>query len=133
MRKILAYHWRAIFWVVVICIGCLLPGDDLPSTGSFISRLIERIPHFDKIVHFLIYFVFMLVLVAGFMRQFGGLGWKAYLVSFLIAVSCGVTIEFIQEYVGRSYDTIDMLANTLGAITGAFCFKPIRWILHNIL
>lgn len=141
MRRILAYHWRAIFWIIIICIGCLLPSDNLPSTGSFISRLSERISlfvPFDKVIHFLIYFIFMLVLVAGFMRQFGGVdvkvpSWKAYLVSFVIAVSCGVAIEFIQDAVGRSCDTMDMLANTLGALTGAISFKPIRWILHNIL
>jgi len=128
MTKVFKYHWRAILWIAVIAIGCLMPGNNVPGTSFF-----SRIPHFDKIVHFTLYFIFTLFLMAGFTRQYGKTSVKAYLYSFLIAVIIGISIEFIQEKVGRSFDRYDMLANTIGVITSLILFKPIKWILRNIL
>lgn len=130
MSTTLKYHWRAIIWVILIFIGCLLPSNDLPSTSFF-----SRIPHFDKIVHFILYFVFVLFLMAGFIRQFNGTQLKTVLFSFFIAIACGLLIEVLQSemHAGRSGDVYDMLANTGGALLGILLFNPIRWILKNIL
>ncbi|MDR1897903.1 MAG: VanZ family protein [Prevotellaceae bacterium] len=131
MIKILKYHWRAILWLVVIVIGSLLPGDNLPATSIF-----ARIPHFDKMVHFILYFTFTLFLMSGFSRQYknnSGFKKKAYVYSFIIAFLLGASIEFIQEHVGRSYDEMDMIANTTGIAVSLLLFNPIKWILRNIL
>jgi VanZ family protein len=128
MFKIFKYHWRAILWILVIAFGCLMPGDKLPSTSFF-----SKIPHFDKIVHFVLYFIFALFLMSGFSRQYGKTSAKAYIFSFILAFAFGVTIEFIQEQVGRSYDIYDMMANTLGVIVSLLLFNTIKWILRNIL
>jgi VanZ family protein len=128
MLRILKYHWRAILWIVIIAVACLMPDDNLPSTSFF-----SKIPYFDKMVHFSMYFIFTLFLMSGFSRQYGKTSAKAYVFSFIIAFSFGVVIEFIQEKVGRSYDIYDMAANTLGIIVSLLLFNTVKWILRNIL
>lgn len=126
MIKFLRWHWKALLWVVVICLGSLLPGSDLPGTGFF-----SQIPHFDKIVHGGLYFVFTLLLVSGFLLQYPGERAKAYLLGGLIAFCIGVSIEFLQSmmHVGRSGDFYDAIANTTGIIVALILFKPIQRIV----
>jgi VanZ family protein len=128
MFRILKYHWRAILWIMVIAVACLMPANKLPDTSFF-----SKIPYFDKMVHFAMYFIFTLFLMSGFSRQYGKTSTKAYVVSFILAFILGVTIEFIQEKIGRSYDIYDMTANTIGIIASLLLFHTIRWILRNIL
>ncbi|MDR1341152.1 MAG: VanZ family protein [Prevotellaceae bacterium] len=128
MLRILKYHWRAILWIILIAFACLMPGDTIPNTSFF-----SRIPYFDKIVHFMMYFIFALFLMSGFSRQYGKTSAKAYIFSFILAFLFGVMIEFIQEKVGRSYDVYDMIANTLGVIVSLLLFNTVKWILRNIL
>jgi VanZ family protein len=128
MLRILKYHWRAILWIIFIAIACLMPGEQYPSTLFF-----ARIPYFDKMVHFGMYFIFALFLMSGFSRQYGKISAKAYIFSFILAFLFGALIEFIQEKVGRSYDIYDMIANMVGVIVSLSLFKPIKWILRNIL
>jgi VanZ family protein len=128
MLKILKYHWRAILWIMVIMIVCLSPGNKLPDISFF-----ARIPHFDKIAHFAMYFIFALFLMSGFSRQYGRTSFKAYIFSFILAFLPGILIEFVQEKVGRSYDIYDMIANTAGIIVSLLLFNFIKWILRNIL
>jgi VanZ family protein len=137
MLRILKYHWRAILWIIVIAGACLAPPEHkLPATSLFAKILHfcgERIPYYDKIGHFAMYFVFALFLMSGFSRQYGKTSAKAYCFSFIVAFLLGVLIEFIQETVGRSYDIYDMTANTAGIIVSLLLFNPIKWILRNIL
>jgi VanZ family protein len=128
MFKVLKYHWRAILWIVVIAFACLMPGDKLPNMSFF-----SKIPHFDKIVHFMMYFIFTLFLMSGFSRQYEKTSAKAYIFSFILAFLFGILIELIQEKIGRSYDMYDMIANTAGIMVSLFLFNPIKWILRNIL
>jgi VanZ family protein len=108
--------------------ACLMPESKMPSMSFF-----SRIPHFDKITHFGLYFIFALFLMSGFSRQYERTSTKAYTASFLLAFVFGCMIEFIQEKVGRSYDIYDMIANTVGIVVSLFLFNPIKWILRNIL
>jgi VanZ family protein len=136
MLRILKYHWRAILWIVVIVVACLMPPEATPSGSSFLSKIFhffEKIPYYDKIVHFAMYFIFALFLMSGFSRQYGKTSAKAYIFSFIPAFLLGILIEFIQEKVGRSYDIYDMTANTAGIIVSLLLFNPIKWILRNIL
>jgi VanZ family protein len=128
MIKILKYHWRAILWLAVIMFACLMPGEKLSGVSFFF-----KIPHFDKIIHFTMYFIFALFLMSGFSRQYKKTSTKAYTFSFILAFLLGILIEFIQEKIGRSYDMYDMIANTVGIIVSLLLFRPIKWILRNIL
>jgi VanZ family protein len=105
-----------------------MPANNLPDTSFF-----SKIPYFDKMVHFAMYFIFALFLMSGFSRQYGKTSAKAYILSFIYAFLLGGLIEFIQEKVGRSYDIYDMIANTTGIIVSLLLFNSIKWILRNIL
>lgn len=130
MKNVIKYHWRALLWVLLIFAGCLLPPSDLPSTSLF-----SKIPYFDKIVHFFIYFIFTLFLLAGFNRWHTVLKFKSILISFAIAFLCGLSVEVLQEVmnIGRTGDSFDMLANTGGILAGILFYAPLKWILRNIL
>jgi VanZ family protein len=128
MLRTLKYHWRAILWIIVIGFACLMPTNKLPDASFF-----AKIPYFDKMVHFAMYFIFALFLMSGFSRQYGKTPAKAYIFSFIWAFLFGVLIEFIQEKTGRNYDIYDMIANTTGIIVSLLLFNSIKWILRNIL
>jgi VanZ family protein len=95
--------------------------------------LFAKIPHFDKIVHFTMYFISALFLMSGFSRQYRKTSVKSYIFSFIIAFLLGIIIEFIQEKTGRSFDIYDVCANTAGITVSLFLFNPVKWILRNIL
>lgn len=83
--------------------------------------------HFDKIVHFVFYFVFVIL-------------WKWVQISntknsslklkhlFIIAILFGVFIEFLQHFFtkNRYAEITDVIANTIGAAFGYF-------LLHIVL
>jgi VanZ family protein len=103
-----------------------MPGDSLPSTSFF-----SKIPYFDKIVHFMMYFILAFFLMSGILRQYGKTSAKAYISSFTVAFLFGIMIECMQEKVGRSFDVYDMIANTLGVIVSLLLFNTVERILRN--
>ncbi|MDR1056240.1 MAG: VanZ family protein [Prevotellaceae bacterium] len=121
--KFFRYHWKALFWIVIIYLGCLLPGDALPSI-----LFLLKIPYFDKIMHFGLYFVYTLFLASGFLLQYPGEHGKAYLLGGLIAFSIGISIEFLQSimHLGRLADFYDAIANTIGIIVALLLFKSLQ-------
>ena len=74
----------------------------------------------DKIVHFFLYFFFVLVWLKA-------LSFFSYHLPYLliIAVLWGIIIEFLQEFYipTRSGDVYDALANTLGAFTAVVFYR----------
>ena len=46
----------------------------------------------------------------------------------LSALSISALVEFIQYYIGRSFDIDDVILNVLGATIGYILFKILRWI-----
>ncbi|MBT8312277.1 MAG: VanZ family protein, partial [Flavobacteriaceae bacterium] len=85
------------------------------------------IPHMDKAVHFLFYFV-AAILGSLYLREATkrtiSLS-KALILSLLFAVVYGMIIEVIQSALTdyRSGEFEDILANSLGAITGVLLLK----------
>ncbi|MDQ3392957.1 MAG: VanZ family protein [Bacteroidota bacterium] len=97
----------------------LTPGNAMPNTGSL------NIPNSDKIGHFIIFAVFAFLLFRGFAKQnkFEVLNSYPLLFSLIISVSFGIVIEFIQNNIpGRSFDPLDILANTIGIALGLGIF-----------
>lgn len=79
-----------------------------PSTPKMPDQLI---PHFDKILHFLVYF--------GLGYLFHQLLDRSPKVLLIRAIVIGLIIELIQTQVpNRGFETADLLANTLGAFSG---------------
>ena len=98
----------AIAWTILIFIGCSLPGKDLPPISLF--------DHFDKIVHFVFFFIFALVWMLAIGRK--GLQTKHYMFIILISVCYGFALEYYQVnfVAGRSWDVWDGVADGIGAV-----------------
>ena len=116
----LRHNIPGIAWALFILALCGLPGDKLPGT---------HLIGFDKIVHFGIYALFVVILIVGFKKQsqFNPLRHKAILIAVLFSIGYGILIEVLQGtvFVSRSIELPDVLANTLGSLFGLVCFHLI--------
>jgi len=110
--------WRNIIWAAIIFILCAVPGDELPKTNAI------QIPHFDKIVHYGMFFIMGIFLMAEFRIQTKLKRVTILIISILLIGIYGGAIEFLQQnyFVNRSGDYMDLLADILGSITGIFFF-----------
>ncbi|RZM08825.1 MAG: hypothetical protein EOP68_10780 [Sphingomonas sp.] len=93
----------ALLYAIAICVLSLIPGHDVP---------IEQVS--DKYRHGMAYGVFALVLGCSFLN----LRWWTVPLAFVVAVTVGIGMEFVQPYFGRSRDPYDALANAIGAAIG---------------
>lgn len=102
--------WKPILWLVVITTLCLMPPQDLPVQEFY------TIPHFDKVVHFGMYFVLAILLVFPFQSVRLPVGWSLLLATLLI----GGAIEILQFLVTseRSASWGDLAADMAGAMAG---------------
>ncbi len=102
----------AIAWTIGIFIGCSLPGKDLPSISLF--------DHFDKVVHFTFFAIFFILWYISFNP-------KPYIPYYLLLLTAfyGFGIEWYQLncVVGRSFDILDGIADTIGGLTGWILIK----------
>ncbi|NSL89088.1 VanZ family protein [Chitinophaga solisilvae] len=119
MMKIWKYYIPATIWVILIFILCTLPGKDVPTT-SFLQKI-----HFDKIVHFGLFGGIVLLMSLGVYWQRKYISGLTLFMFVLMAACYGLAIEYIQKYwaIDRSFDMMDVLADTLGAIAGVIAFK----------
>ena len=110
----------AIIWGVGVLIVLSIPSDSIPE-----SKLLN-IEHIDKGVHFVLFFVFSLLLCFGFFKQqiIGALNKNYVIYAFLISVLYGGLTEFLQFawFESRSGNIFDFFANTVGAIAGVLGF-----------
>ena len=110
-------RWLAVsVYALLLTAGSLLPGDRLPRLPDW-STLFSP----DKVAHFGAYAVFALLLSAAF--RAGQTRWA--IPKAVVAVSAfGVLLELLQGVsgTGRSYDPVDMAANTLGALLGGAAY-----------
>lgn len=103
------YLIAAFFWTIAITVLSLVSLKGLPSITTLKFK--------DKIIHFMFYFVFVILWAKGLSLKKINLLWL-----FLIAVFYGIIIEIFQSLftVSRQADVFDALANTIGAFTGLF-------------
>ncbi len=113
----LKYFIKPITWLLIIFYGLFIPAENLPKK-PFLA-----IPHFDKVVHFGLFFVFCLLLFVPFKKL-----QKNYLVlAPLVAFILSAVLETIQHLVSssRSSNLYDFIANTLGIITAVLVYHYI--------
>lgn len=107
-----------LIWLVLITLLCMVPQEDLPDAGG--------IPHFDKIVHFVLYFVliFLSLFIFSGSKQPG----KVIIVSGIFGFS--LFIELMQDILpfGRTFSFLDLLTNLIGILTGLLVFQRINRI-----
>ncbi len=108
------YFWKPLLWLAIICYALFIPADDLPLEPFF------KIPQFDKIVHFGMFFVFCLLLL----RPLKRLQFKYYLLAPLIAISLSAMLETSQHIisVSRNSDIKDFIANSMGVLSAVMIY-----------
>jgi VanZ family protein len=115
MNKILTYA-KLPAWVIIIGILCFTPGDEF-------KKVHITIPHFDKMVHFGMFFILAFLIKGLYWKDMiSQLTYKSYLV---LAVVYGVLIEIIQYnwiYM-RSGDWVDWLFDCAGIIVSIAVFR----------
>ena len=105
---------KPFVWLALICYGLFLPAEDLP-----VKPLLE-IPHFDKLVHFGLFFVFSLLLF----RPFKKLETKYLFWAPLTAILLSGFLESIQRTISstRSSNIYDFIANVSGILVSILVF-----------
>jgi len=85
----------------------------------------------DKIIHFLFYAVFVLLLCLA--KRKSHLKMKHNLLIVVFAILYGIVIEVLQGVLtkNREADFRDALANSLGAIVGFICFYCLKNKIFN--
>jgi glycopeptide antibiotics resistance protein len=108
------YFWKPLLWLAIICYALFIPAEDL-AIKPFLN-----IPHFDKMVHFVLFFVFCLFLL----RPFKRLQLNYYLLAPLISISLSGLLEFSQHTLSnsRNTDIKDFIANSLGVIASVIFY-----------
>lgn len=106
--------WKPVFWLAIICYGLFIPVANLP-TKPFLN-----IPHFDKIVHFSLFFGLCILLL----RPFKKLNLKYYIIAPSISFFLGFLLETTQHLIttSRNSDFYDFLANTSGIIVSTLFY-----------
>jgi VanZ family protein len=105
-----AYQLPFFAWAVAIFIGSSIPASAFPDSPLFSQ---------DKLLHFLVFFGFALLLERALHHQvrLPGLARRSHLATVVITVFYGAFDEFHQFFVpGRTPDIKDLLADTAGAL-----------------
>jgi hypothetical protein len=123
MRKLLILKTgnslaKSIMWGLVILLSCIIPGNRINKVA-----LLE-LKHIDKFLHFLMYFIFSIILYLDLRKYINTLKNKyfGYLYIFFISLVWGIIIELIQYYIlsYREGNVFDIIANIGGILTGIF-------------
>lgn len=106
MKAFIGKYKFTIIAIVLVLIGILMPGDDVPSVG---------IPHLDKVVHCGMFgFVTLCFNWDVFKVEKKLPNWK---VSLGWVIIFAALTEWMQLYVpGRSCDYRDLIADTIGIV-----------------
>lgn len=131
MRNFWQNHWMSIVWATFILVLCSIPGNQMNKI-KFID-----IPHLDKFVHFIFYFVFTLLLISENNKQrlHRKVTVDAILIAATISLSYGAVIEIIQKVlvINRGADIWDMVANTVGFLVAAVTYRSVNRITDGYL
>lgn len=128
---ILVKHWKSSLWTIIILLATTLPSSSIPKSSLL------KIPHFDKIVHFVLFFVLAILLISEFntLRKEGKLTRLSIVIAISVSVVYGLIIELLQYYLltTRSGSLYDFAANVLGAIVAVLLYKTINRVSANRL
>jgi VanZ family protein len=122
----LKYLLPAIVWTLLMLWLITIPGSSIPETPFL------NIPHFDKLVHAIIFAVFTFLVNYGFFMQKKLVYSRHhYTISLVLGVIYSVFTEWIQlEFVvGRSGELMDIVADLTGCLLGAIAFYYRKYYL----
>jgi VanZ family protein len=112
----------SILWTIFIIVGSIISGETLDNV-SFL-----KIPHLDKVIHFLWYFVLFILWYSFLLSKnykFVSLSYR--LIVFLVLSAFGLMMEIVQKLFAshRYFEINDLLFNILGLFLGLLFFFPI--------
>jgi VanZ family protein len=129
MKFIISY-WKSLIWTSIILFLSLTKGENLPHPSWLIF------PHIDKVVHFILYFVFSLVLIHDTIHysKIQLKYWQIILISVSIVIGIGGFLEILQRIpsIHRSNDFFDFLANSVGAVIASFLYRIFEPLMNKI-
>ncbi len=113
VMKYLTHYKYAIAWALIILLLCGMNGAHFPkfNIASFIR--------IDKIAHMVLFGFFTYLIAIASQKAFvNSTSFKLIFPAFFIGTFYGILIEVMQAtiFINRSYDYLDMLANTLGCL-----------------
>ncbi len=111
------------YWVIISTLSLVSFSNDIPEI---------KIPYIDKIVHFCFYLGLNFLLLTT-QSVFGKDRWQNIICVTLIAILYSVVIELIQPIAGRSCEVLDIVANSMGAISGVLLFLTIKRRLRLLI
>lgn len=116
------FLFLAIIWTVLITVASLVSSNNIPKV-SLLGN--------DKIVHFLFYFVFVVLWSFATVKSYLNIKYDLLIVAF--AILYGIIIEVLQSVLTktREADLYDMFANSLGAIVGFIGFFVVKNKIFN--
>jgi len=103
-----------MLWTLLIFIGCLTPGKELPHVD---------IAFIDKWTHFVLFGVFSFL----WLCAYPNISKRLLFVLLFVSVGLGAFVELLQGFftsLGRSAELMDAVADSIGALLGIiiFCF-----------
>src|SRR4051812_45670511 len=118
MRSVFQNQYLATIWAVFIVLMCCMPTAGDNNKVCFFEG-------FDKVVHLGLFFVFVVLLFYGNVKQYGySYHITTVLKIILLAVALGASTELLQwkVFTYRSGDWWDFFADTLGVAMGTFSY-----------
>ena len=116
----LRYNQLSIIWTIIVFFFCVIPAKQIPD---------PEIPGFDKVVHFIMFFMLSYLWTIGLIKQhsYKSLQKKAIFIAMLSSFLFGIFTELFQYLLteSRSGELNDLLADVLGVIGSYFFFKII--------
>lgn len=114
------YTIFAFIWTCLVIALSLVDLSDVKTESI-------AIPHKDKIVHFIFYSVLTFLWSMAFNSSYKS-KYSQQLIIVVVCILLGMIIEVLQRYAGfnRSFEWLDIITNTIGAIFGYFICMKIR-------
>lgn len=115
-------YWKPILIALFILYASVTPADNLTKVNLF------NIKHLDKIIHFLMYYVFSLTLFASILKNTQLSNIKKMIITLTITISYGLLMESLQYVLtsDRSPEFYDALANTIGSLLAIISFPYLK-------
>lgn len=111
------------YWVAISTLSLVSFTNDIPEI---------KIPYIDKIAHFSFYLGLNFLLLTT-LFVLGKDRCQNIMSVTLIAILYGAVIELIQPITGRSCEVLDIVANSMGAISGVLLFIPMKRVIKSAI
>lgn len=113
----LRHNIFSIFFLVIILVGCLLPGSTMPNSDT---------QNLDKALHIILFLCFTFCSLVGCVKQsqYPMLHYFALKYVVLFSIILTVAIEVIQHYFipRRGFELLDIVADLVGIVLAVALF-----------